>query len=1081
VTHTLENDVPAATPKGTASEGRALPVGWGELRAVLFDLDGVLTPTALVHRQAWKGAFARYFAAIGRDDSLSDEDYLRLVDGKPRYDGVRSVLADRRLGLPEGSPSDEAGVASVCGLGNLKNQEFSDVLERDGVAAYPGSVALVDALVDAGVEVAVVSSSRNAPAVLRAAGLEHRFPVVVDGLVGARRALAGKPAPDYFLEAAAELGWEPGRCAVVEDALSGVAAGAAGGFGLVLGVARDVTRESLLQNGAHLAVDDLAEVDLAGLGARKDAWSLTSESADGPTPEDETVYSLGNGYLGLRWQGPATSAPGPGTFVNGLHETWPIQYPENSYGQAECGQTMIPAPDARVFNVYADDEALELGRTEVEHARTRLDFRDGSLTSNIIWRTALGTRIQVRVRQLVSFEERHLALIEYLVRPLDAAANIHVHSAVVDPDLADEIPTPGQADLAAGGVIPDPRKSEAVAAGILRPGGEATDGAGITQGFTVAGSGMTLGVATAHEIRFPADDDTRGTVRRESGRGAHARVDVRLERGEAVRVTKYVTYHASRRQPVEEMISRAQRSLHHALDLGAEHLHRSQAAWAKAFWRRSDVVVGGAHPRLQRAVRWNLWQLAQAAARADGLGISAKGVSGNGYSGHYFWDTEIFVVPFLSYTTPQWARNALRARINMLPKARLRATQLNDDGALFPWRTINGDEASAYFPAGTAQYHINADIASAFFHYMTATGDTDLLARDGIEVLVETARLWMTLGFWRTSEAGHFFHLHGVTGPDEYTALVNDNLYTNVSAAFNLEIAARGLEHLARERPQDYARVVERLKVGQDEPEQWLAAAAGMYIGFDETLGVHKQDSNFLDKEVWDLPDTPRTKHPLLLHYHPLVLYRFQVLKQADVVLALWLRSSRFSDEHKRADFDYYDPITTGDSTLSATVQSIVAAEVGYAELALEYFEHALDVDLANLHGNTSDGVHVASTGGVWAALVNGFGGLRDDDGQWRFQPRLPAAWPSLTFHLTRRGTRVRFTVLPRELHAEAVEGVEEVSFGVGADAYSVRPGAGPVVVPLADQGPVLPGRPSFDHVASLQRRDGSRLGPAEI
>ena len=337
------------------------------------------------------------------------------------------------------------------------------------------------------------------------------------------------------------------------------------------------------------------------------------------------------------------------------------------------------------------------------------------------------------------------------------------------------------------------------------------------------------------------------------------------------------------------------------------------------------------------------------------------------------------------------ARNALHFRSVMLPAARERAREMAQSGALFPWRTINGEEASAYYAAGTAQVHIDADIAYALMKYVRATGDTGFLVREGIDILVETARMWADLGFWR-SNGEPSFHIHGVTGPDEYTTVVNNNLFTNVMARFNLEQAAIAVERIRDADPAEYVRVAARLDLTDDEVEEWRRCADGMAIPFDEGLGIHPQDDFFLDREVWDLSQTPPELRPLLLHYHPLVIYRFQVLKQADVVLALFLQGDRFTPEEKRADFEYYDPITTGDSTLSAVVQSVIAAEVGYHEAALHYFHEALYVDLVNLHGNTVDGLHVASTGGVWSALVFGFGGMRDHGGVLSFDPRLPAA-----------------------------------------------------------------------------------------
>ena len=368
-------------------------------------------------------------------------------------------------------------------------------------------------------------------------------------------------------------------------------------------------------------------------------------------------------------------------------------------------------------------------------------------------------------------------------------------------------------------------------------------------------------------------------------------------------------------------------------------------------------------------MRWNLFQLAQASAQVGEQGIAAKGVTGGGYEGHYFWDTEMYVAPFLAYTRPEAARQLMRFRWRMLPTARSRAVALNSAGALYPWRTINGEEASAYYAAGTAQYHIDAAIAFALKRYVDASGDIAFLATDGAEMLVETARMWNDLGFYSARRNGNgnggtnTFHIHGVTGPDEYTAVVNDNLYTNVMARFNLRYAARVLELLEDSAPDAYAALARRVDLGDHEAPAWVRAAESMYLPYDEELGIHPQDADFLDLQSWDFDATPPDKYPLLLHFHPLVIYRHQVLKQADVVLAMSLRNDQFSPEVRKRNFDYYDPITTGDSSLSACVQAAAAAQIGYGDLAVQYFREAMFVDLADLHGNARDGVHVASTG----------------------------------------------------------------------------------------------------------------------
>jgi alpha,alpha-trehalose phosphorylase len=458
--------------------------------------------------------------------------------------------------------------------------------------------------------------------------------------------------------------------------------------------------------------------------------------------------------------------------------------------------------------------------------------------------------------------------------------------------------------------------------------------------------------------------------------------------------------------PPEELADRCSRTLDRAVDDGAELLLAEQRAWLAEFWDASDVELRGDDVS-QQAMRWNLFSLAQASAQTQEHGIGAKGLTGGGYEGHYFWDTEIYVVPFLAYTNPDIARKLLRFRWHMLPAARQRALELNQRGALYPWRTINGEEASAYYAAGTAQYHINAAVAFALKRYLDASGDIEFLAGEGCEILVETARLWEDLGFYANNHSEPTFRIHGVTGPDEYTTVVNDNLYTNVMARFNMRYASRVVELLEEWDSDAYASLVRRVGLEPDETKRWIQASEAMYLPYDEEIGIHPQDDNFLEREPWDLDGTPEDKFPLLLHFHPLVIYRHQVLKQADVVLAMVLRSDQFSLEQKRRNFEYYDPITAGDSSLSACVEALAAAQIGYDDHAVDYFRAALLTDLADAHRNTADGVHIASCGGVWGTIAFGFAGLFDHGYALQFTPRLPPAWEGMSFRMQRHGAKM--------------------------------------------------------------------------
>ncbi|HYP44913.1 MAG TPA: glycosyl hydrolase family 65 protein [Propionibacteriaceae bacterium] len=798
-------------------------------------------------------------------------------------------------------------------------------------------------------------------------------------------------------------------------------------------------------------------------------WRLAETSYSGENlGVSETLFAVGNGYLGMRGNvEEGREAHTHGTFINGFHEVWSIRHAEEAFGFARVGQTIVNVPDVKVMKLYVDDEPLLLPVADLQSYERSLDFRDGMLHREIIWRTPAGKRVHVKSSRMVSFTQRHLAILTIEVTMLDDEAPVVISSQVLNrQDGKDEY----HVRAAAMGEGVDPRKAETFEERVLDPQSHWYGDQRMILGYRCMNSRMTLAVGVDHRIetansyneRIHADEDTGKMVYR-----------VQAQPGVPVKVTKTVAYHTSRGVPVRELVDRCRRTLDRVLEQGVDLQVADQRKWLDAYWARTDVELAG-QPALQQAIRWNLFQLAQASARAEQSGVPAKGVTGSGYGGHYFWDTEIYVLPFLTYTSPQMARSALRFRYNMLDAARRRAHDLTQRGALFPWRTINGEEASAFYAAGTAQYHIDADISYALCKYVAATGDRDFLRQEGVNILVETARMWADIGFWRQDkrrgEEQWTFHIHGVTGPDEYTTVVNDNLFTNVMARFNLEMAAQVMQEIKADEPELYRRLVQGLSIEPGEIEEWAAAADQMAIPYDEPTGIHPQDSHFLDREVWDLSNTPADMRPLMLHYHPLVIYRFQVLKQADVVLALFLQGDHFTLEQKRADFEYYDPITTGDSTLSGVVQSIIAAEVGYQDLALRYFRNALFVDLADLHGNASDGVHVASTGGVWNALVYGFAGMRDYNGVITFDPRLPAEWPSMSFRIVLRGTRLK-VVLTRSEISFTVEVGAEAALSVRGQEVRVT-SAAPVTVSLDGQGPSVNGRLALSN--GERRRDGT-------
>ncbi|MCC5949097.1 MAG: glycoside hydrolase family 65 protein [Nitriliruptoraceae bacterium] len=749
-----------------------------------------------------------------------------------------------------------------------------------------------------------------------------------------------------------------------------------------------------------------------------DEWRITEQRfASNWMGNAETIFALSNGYLGIRGtfeEGrPSIEA---GTFVNGFHETWPIVHAEEAYGFARTGQTIVNVPDATIMKLYVDDEPLFLPTARITEYERSVDLREGVLTRDMNWSTPGGKQVQINSRRLISFAHRHLGAISYEVT-VDHDAPVVISSQCLnrqDARAEDEPRNNG-----AGGLDSDPRRAKAFGHRVLNLRAQHEDAHRIISGYRTTNSRMTLAVGIDHVVET---DNPWHMTRSTSEDLGKIVFTVDAKAGVPIRITKFFSYHTSRSVPPPELIDRCSRTLDRALADGYGALESSQREYLTDFWARADVQVDGPR-RVQQAIRWNLFQLTQAAARAETTGIPAKGLTGQAYEGHYFWDTEVYVLPFLTYTEPRVTRNLLRFRHSMLDDSRARAQELSHRGALFPWRTINGEEASSYYAAGTAQYHIDADVAYALKRYVDVRGDTDLLKEVGAEMLVETARLWADLGFFGPDSGA--FHIHAVTGPDEYTTVVNDNAFTNLMARANLRNAVEVVLWLREDDPSVYARLVHDTGLDEDEILTWQRAADAMFIPYDAERGIHPQDANFLEKERWDFEGTPSENYPLLLHYHPLVIYRHQVLKQADVVLAMVLLGDEFSVEQKQRNFDYYDPLTTGDSSLSACVQSILAAEIGYEEKALEYFQYALLMDLADVAGNVVDGVHIASTGGVWMALTYGFGGLRDHQGELSFDPRLPGPWDRLAFPLRFHDRQLHVEFTHDTLAFEVAEGEE--------------------------------------------------------
>ena len=721
--------------------------------------------------------------------------------------------------------------------------------------------------------------------------------------------------------------------------------------------------------------------------------------------QTETIMASGNGYLGMRGcpeeGGPAGQE---GTFINGFYESWPIVYGEEAFGYAKTGQTIVNATDTKIIKLYVDDEPFWLSNARMLNYDRRLNMKAGMLEREILWETPSGKQVLIKSKRFVSFQHRHLAAISYEVTVQNAHAPVVIASQMVTTHRENSKDDD------------DPRKAKAFKDKVLHPLMNHVQDRRVVLCHSTKNSKMMLGCGIDHALETECPHTYTGESSEEFGQIVFT---IEAQPGHPIHLMKFMAYHTSHTASFEEIDDRVERTLKRGVSSGFSSLQAGQQEYMDEFWRRSDIQVTGiaesrakrSNMEIQQAIRFNLFHILQAAGRADTTGVAAKGLTGQAYEGQYFWDTEIYVMPFLIYANPQMAKNLLSFRYSMLDKARRRARELSINGAMFPWRTINGDEASAYYAAGTAQYHINADIMYALKKYVQATGDEDFLKEYGSEMLVETARLWADLGFYSEQKEGKFC-INGVTGPDEYNTVVDNNVFTNLMAQGNLRYAVETIEWLKEKDPDAFAILQNKTQLGLAEVEDWKTAADNMYIPVVERLGIHPQDDSFLNKKPWDFENTPPEKYPLLLSFHPLTIYRHQVIKQADVVLAMFLHGENFSLEQKRRNFEFYDPLTTGDSSLSSCIQSIVALEIGEFEKALFYARMALLMDLADVGGNVKDGCHIASMGGTWMALVYGLFGMRDYDGVLSFRPRRPTDSKAIMrIPLTMRGQRIEVEI----------------------------------------------------------------------
>jgi alpha,alpha-trehalose phosphorylase len=747
--------------------------------------------------------------------------------------------------------------------------------------------------------------------------------------------------------------------------------------------------------------------------------------------QTESVFALANGHIGLRGNLDEGEPFGlPGTYLNGFYELRPLPYAEAGYGNPESGQTVVNVTNGKIIRLLVEDEPFDVRYGEVRNHERLLDLRAGVLRRVAEWVSPTGRAVRVSSTRLVSFSQRAVAGILYEVEPLDGPTPVVVQSELVTNESLPEIKG-------------DPRAAAALASPLVCESSAGSETRAILTHITKA-SKLRISSAMGHVIDGPDGTDWSLDTFEDLARLV---ISADASPGKPLRLVKFIAYGWSSERSMPAVRDQVGAALAEAEHRGWDRLVAEQRAYLDDFWARADVELEG-DAELQQAVRFALFHILQAGARGETRAIAAKGLTGPGYDGHAFWDTEAFVLPVLTYTAPHAAADALRWRHTTLDLARDRARQLGLQGAAFPWRTIRGQECSGYWPAGTAAFHVNADIADAAIRYRATTGDEAFDRDIGTELLVETARLWRSLG--HHDGAGRF-RIDGVTGPDEYSAIADNNVYTNLMAQHNLRAAADAVER--------HPDIATKLGVDAEEAASWRDAARAIVIPYDSALGIHPQAEGFTQHERWEFRRTSPEQYPLLLHFPYFDLYRKQVVKQADLVLAMVARGDAFTSQQKDRNFTYYEALTVRDSSLSASTQAVIAAEVGHLELAYDYLAEAALMDLDDLEHNTRDGLHIASLAGAWVGAVVGFGGTRDHGGVLSFMPQLPEALTRLAFRLTFRGRRLLVEIRHRQARYTLTEGepLEILHHGEKATLEVGRPVTRRIPRPRNREAPAQP------------------------
>ncbi|HLN53508.1 MAG TPA: HAD-IA family hydrolase [Lentimicrobium sp.] len=997
-----------------------------EFEAVIFDLDGVITKTALVHSNAWKSMFDEFLLKYSSKHNLPFKefthtgDYLPYVDGKPRYKGVQDFLLSRGIELPFGDPSDSQDTETICGLGNRKDYAFNEILKRDGVGVYESTVELIRQLKDNGVRVGVASSSKNCAPVLEAAGLLDLFETRVDGVISAQLRLKGKPEPDIFTTAADNLGVSYENTAIVEDAVSGVQAGRKGDFGLVLGVAREENENELLLNGADLVVTDLSEITLEGLndwfasGIEDEVWRLTYQEFD-PIKERtrEALLTIGNGYFGTRGAMEETNASqfhSPGTYVAGLYNRL-----ESKVGDRMVeNEDFVNVPNWLPVTFRIDDgQWFDFSSVKFLEFNKTLDFRNGVFSRKIVFEDTLGRITALDSHRLASMQNPHLAALQYSITPLNYTGRITIRSGI-------------NGNIINEGV----ERYKQLNQKHLKPDEEGYQGNTIYVSVETSQSAIKIAEAATHRI-FLEEHELMLEARTEiTPACAYQEFAYNVIQGQTVVLEKIVSIYTSKHDDTENPVKEALK-LVSLPNRFSEIESVSEQAW-KELWDKIDVRVDGSRTD-QKLLRLHLYHLMVSASphnKSIDASFTARGLHGEAYRGHIFWD-ELFILPFYNLHLPETARATLMYRYRRLAKAKEYASEYGFRGAMYPWQSgsdgreetqivhlnpLTGHWGDDY---SSLQRHVSLAIAYNIWEYYNATNDLEFLSKYGAEMFFEICRFWESKSIFN-SETGRY-SITGVMGPDEFheqypdsdSGGLRDNAYTNILAAWAFRKAAE-INQLIKDNADNSQKIV----VSSTELKKWEEISGKLNLVISDDGIIAQYDGYFELKELdWDYY---KSKYGNIYRLDRILKAEgksadeYKVAKQADTLMIFYILEEKevrniiesmgyhVEDDFLKKNMEYYLARTSHGSTLSRVVHAQLANMIDDTELSRVLYQDALCSDFNDIQGGTTaEGIHLGVMAGTIMIALQSYAGLKISGDQLMLQPKLPKTWKGMNFNIT--------------------------------------------------------------------------------